>query len=55
VRSTDEAVEWRERAPFDRGEEVEIRPVGEASDFGENLTAGLRQDRRRREQIAARK
>ena len=43
VRSIDEAVEWLKRAPFDRGEEVEIRPVYEASDFGENLTAELRQ------------
>ena len=34
VRSMDEAVEWLKRAPFDRGEEVEIRPVYEASDFG---------------------
>jgi len=56
VRSMDEAVEWLKRAPFDRGEEVEIRPVYEASDFGENLTAELRQqDRRLREQIAAKK
>lgn len=56
VRSMDEAVEWLKRAPFDRGEEVEIRPVYETSDFGENLTAELRQqDRRLREQIAAKK
>src|SRR5215471_6385978 len=26
VKSVDEAVEWLKRAPFDQGEEVEIRP-----------------------------
>ena len=36
VRSIDEAVEWLKRAPFDGGTEVEIRPVFEAADFGEN-------------------
>jgi hypothetical protein len=56
VRSMDEAVEWLKRAPFDGGEEVEIRPVYEASDLGENLTAELRQqDLRLREQIVAKK
>ena len=55
VRSMDEAVEWLKRAPFDGGTEVEIRPVYEASDLGENLTAELRErDRRLREQIAGR-
>ena len=43
VRSIDEAVEWLKRAPFDGGTEVEIRPVFEASDFGENLTPELRE------------
>lgn len=56
VRSMDEAVEWLKRAPFDHGEEVEIRPVYEASDFGENLTPELKQQGQRlREQIAAKK
>ena len=43
VRSMDEAVEWLKRAPFDGGEEVEIRPVFEAADFGENFTPELRE------------
>ena len=43
VRSMDEAVEWLKRAPFDGGVEVEIRPLYEASDFGENLTPELRE------------
>ena len=56
VRSIDEAVEWVKRAPFDGGTEVEIRPVYEANDFGENLTPELReQGQRLREQIIAKK
>src|SRR5436190_22009230 len=38
VRSMDEAVEWLKRAPFGGGTEIEIRPVFEQEDFGENLT-----------------
>jgi len=33
VLSMEEAVEWLKRAPFDRGEEVEIRQVFELEDF----------------------
>src|SRR3984957_7750437 len=33
VRSMEEAVEWLKRAPFDGGNEVEIRQVFEVSDF----------------------
>lgn len=42
VRSLDEAVEWLKRAPFQEGE-VEIRPVFEADDFGDELTPELRE------------
>jgi hypothetical protein len=53
VRSMDEAVEWLKRAPFDGGTEIEIRPVFEAADFGENLTPELKErDQRLRQQIA---
>ena len=56
VRSMDEAVEWLKRAPFDGGTEIEMRPVFEASDFGEEFTAELREkDQRLREQIAGKK
>ena len=56
VRSMDEAVEWLKRAPFDGGTELEIRPVFEACDLGENFTPELRQrDERLREQIAGKK
>jgi hypothetical protein len=53
VRSMDEAVEWLKRAPFDGGAEVEIRPVFEADDFGQEFTPELRaQEERLRAQIA---
>jgi hypothetical protein len=53
VRSLDEAVEWLKRAPFEGGTEIEIRPVFEAADFGENLTPELKErDQRLRQQIA---
>lgn len=56
VRSLDEAVEWLKRAPFDGGEEVEIRPVFEPEDFGANFTPELRdQEKRLGEQISAKK
>jgi hypothetical protein len=58
VRSMEEAVEWLKRCPNPMpGEsEVEIRPVFEAADFGENLTPELQErEGRLREQIAAKK
>lgn len=58
VRSMEEAVEWLKRCPNPMpGEsEVEIRPVFEAGDFGENFTPELReQERRIAEKIAAKK
>jgi hypothetical protein len=43
VKSVAEAVEWIRRSPFRNGnEEVEIRRVFEADDFGENMTPELR-------------
>ncbi len=58
VRSMDEAVEWLKRCPNPHREEtnVEIRPVFEAADFGENFTPELReQERKLAEQIAKKK
>ena len=50
VKSMEEAVEWLKRAPFQEGT-VEIRPVLEEEDFGEEFTPELReQERRIREQ-----
>ena len=42
VKSLDEAVEWLKRAPFQEGE-VEIRPVFEDEDFGDEFTPELRE------------
>jgi hypothetical protein len=54
VRSKDEAIEWLKRAPFKDGEEVEIRQIFEAEDFGAEFTPELRaQEERQRAQIAA--
>ena len=51
VKSMEEAVEWLKRAPFGGGVEIEIRPVFEAEDFGDNLTPELmEQDQRLRRQ-----
>jgi hypothetical protein len=55
VRSLDEAIEWLKRAPLGGGVEVEIRPVREMEDFGDELTPELRaQDARLRATSAAR-
>lgn len=43
VKSMQEAVDWLKRAPFDGGAEVEIRPLFEAEDFGEEFTPELRE------------
>ena len=52
VRSIDEAIEWLKRSPFGGGEEIEIRPVFEAEDFGAEFTPELRQQEERiRQQI----
>jgi len=58
VRSMEEAVEWLKRCPNPMpGEsEVEIRPVYEMADFGENFTPEARdQEERLRDKIAAKK
>ena len=43
VKSREEAIEWAKRAPMLPGDELEIRQVFEADDFGANLTPELRQ------------
>ena len=55
VGSMEEAVEWLKRAPFDEGQEVELRPVLEADDFGEEFTPELRaQEERLRAEVERR-
>jgi hypothetical protein len=52
VKSIDEAVSWLKRAPFEDGDEIEIRPVFEMDDFGKELTPALRaQEERLRARI----
>jgi hypothetical protein len=59
VRSMDEAVEWLKRCPNPHHEEteVEIRPVFEAADFGDNLTpeAKEREERLRKQLVGQKK
>ena len=53
VKDMNEAVEWLKKAPFEDGEELEIRQVFEAEDFGAEFTPELRaQEDRQREQLA---
>ena len=47
VRDMDEAIEWIKRAPFGGGVEIEIRPVFEMEDFGEEFTPELREQEQR--------
>ncbi len=54
VKSLDEAVEWARRCPnpMNDGGELELRPVFEAEDFGDEFTPELRaQEDRLREQM----
>jgi hypothetical protein len=54
--SREEALEWLKRAPFGGGIEIELRPIFETEDFGEELTPELREaNRRLREQAGSRK
>jgi hypothetical protein len=53
--SREEALEWLKRAPFGGGIEIELRPIFETDDFGEELTPELREaNRRLREQAVSR-
>jgi hypothetical protein len=57
VESLDEAIEWVKRCPnpMSGESEVEIRPIFEAEDFGEQFTPELReQEERLRAQLSAR-
>ncbi len=51
--SREEAIEWLKRAPFDEGAEIELRPIFEDNDVGEQLTPELREAQERmREQTS---
>jgi hypothetical protein len=47
VRDMDEAIEWIKRAPFGGGTEIELRPVFEMEDFGEEMTPELKEQEQR--------
>jgi hypothetical protein len=54
VKSMDEAIEWVKRCPnpMEGESEIEIRPVFEADDFGEEFTPELRErEERMRQQV----
>ena len=54
VRDMDEAIEWAKRCPNPTGEEsvLELRPVFELDDFGDNVTPEVRErDERLRKEI----
>jgi hypothetical protein len=53
--SLDEAIDWMKRAPFSGGEEIEIRQVFAAEDFGDALTPELREKEARLRAGAGRK
>ena len=54
VKSKEEAIAWVKRAPFGDGDEIEIRQVFEADDFGPALKPEFReQEERVRAQAAA--
>ena len=55
TKSLEEAIDWMKRAPFGGGEEIEIRQVFSAEDFGEALTPELREQEERLRAQAARK
>jgi hypothetical protein len=55
TKSLDEAVDWMKRAPFGNGDEIEIRQVLAAEDFGEALTPELRAQEERLRSRAAKK
>jgi hypothetical protein len=52
VSSREEAIEWVRKAPF-RGEEIEVRQVFSAEDFGDALTPELREQENRQRAAAA--
>ena len=54
VKSRAEALEWAKRIPFHNGEEVEIRQVFEAEDFGAEFTPELREQEERQRQAIER-
>jgi hypothetical protein len=55
VASKDGAIAWMKRAPFAAGDEIEIRQVFAAEDFGDAFTPELREKEERLRAQAAKK
>ena len=55
VASRDEAIAWMKRAPFMSGNQIEIRQIYAAEDFGDALTPELREQEERLRRQAANK
>ena len=55
TKSLDDAIGWMKRAPFTGGEEIEIRQVLAAEDFGDALTPELREKEEQMRAQAAKK
>ena len=55
AKSLDDAIAWMKRAPFGAGDEIEIRQVFSAEDFGEALTPELREQEEKLRAQAAKK
>ena len=53
VKSREEAIEWIKRAPFKNNEEVEIRQVFEAEDFGDALAPEMKEYELKLRELAA--
>lgn len=47
VKSMEDAVEWLKRAPFGGGVEIEIRPIMEFEDFGDQISPELIEQEKR--------
>ena len=53
VHDLDEAFEWIKRSPFTPHDAVEIRPIGEADDYGDAFTPEIREQERRQAEAMA--
>ncbi len=47
VKTMEDAIEWLKRAPFGGGVEIELRPIMEFEDFGEQLSPELIEQEKR--------
>jgi hypothetical protein len=55
VKSIEEAIAWLEKAPFDGGVEVTIRPIAGLEDYAELPKSLVDKEAKLREQIEARR